>query len=69
MVNFETEIAFRAYTEEFEYFAAEGPETNYIDLCRSLFEENHGKVEAEKIDWEHIKSELDATIEYWRTKC
>jgi hypothetical protein len=48
-----TQCAVDAYWEEFTYFFAES--ANPIALCKSVFVENHGKDEAEKIDWDIIR--------------
>lgn len=58
MVNqFKTDCALKAYKEEFNYFAIEG-ESGFIYLCKELFIEENGKLEASQINWQWIESKL-----------
>ena len=57
MDKFLTDTALAAYSEEFEYYAAEAPDCA-IDLCVELFTENHGEDEARKIDWDFVGAKI-----------
>ena len=58
MVNqFKTDCAIETYKEEFNYFAIEGG-VAFISLCKELFIEENGVLEANEINWKWIENRL-----------
>lgn len=57
MTNLETKCAWDAYSEYFEYYAAEC-EDSWLMLSKIIFTEDHGAEECAKIDWKYIEKKL-----------
>jgi hypothetical protein len=55
--QFKTECALEAYKEEFNYFSIEGG-AGFISLCKELFIEENGKLEANEINWQWVENKL-----------
>lgn len=47
----------KTYKDEFNYFAIEGG-VGFISLCKELFIEENGKLEANEINWQWIETKL-----------
>lgn len=55
--QFKTDCALKAYKDEFNYFVIEGG-VGFISLCKELFIEENGKLEADEINWQWVETKL-----------